>query len=495
MATRVAQNKDDAATRFDRHAEKLSLLPRHEESEKVSATAAVQALFVTPQDPVIETADGGRLPAVPLVEAQILNELKSEAEGRPFDVGPAAIGDAEEEHLKHAGAGKLQQNKVLEGTSLEHESSSQSTEPEAPLGSAIPPSRTNPLFPPLPLYGPPTFMRNVHCNLFRCSSFFLSLAFLAVIVLGSAFTSIPLMFRYIGLRLTGKDPDARRPFHNEEKRRKRARREAAHAWTQRCRRRNSMEKAGDDSEEGGVSQGNGYTPTEGGDDPLICDVGYYARRVGLDIEEFRVQTEDGFIIQLWHVFNPKEYSPVSDEMRRYHEPVVFPEKHTENGRMHGASGAQYRDGNRRYPVLLVHGLLQSSGAYCCNDEDSFAFFLCKRYAAYCSAHLTLPLTVSIVASMSGLATIAAASTLNIRCSPIPIHVCGRGTSARWVSWTSLPSSRVFSRRPAFQSSASSATRRARPRPLLPLPKSSVPTSAPRSASSAPWPLPHTQAHW
>ncbi|MCJ1287953.1 hypothetical protein MMC26_007306 [Xylographa opegraphella] len=376
MATKVAQNTADATKRFDRHAEKLSLLPHHKESERASATTAVQALFVTPRDPVIETADGGRLPAVPLNEAQTLNKLKSEAEGRPSDAGLAAIGDAEAEHSKHTVTGQLAPNEVLEGGASEHKSS-QSTEPEATLGSATPPSRTNPLFPPLPLYGPPTFMRNVHCNLFRCTSFFLSLGFLAVIVLGSAFTSIPLMLRHINLRLTGKDPDARRPFHEEEKKRKRARREAAKAWKERRRRRNSMDKAGDDSEEGDVGQSDGYTPTEGGDDPLICDVGYYARRVGLDIEEFKVQTEDGFIIQLWHVFNPKEYSPVSAEARRHHEPVVFPEKHIENGHVNGASGAQYRDGNRRYPVLLVHGLLQSSGAYCANDEDSLAFFLCK----------------------------------------------------------------------------------------------------------------------
>ena len=32
-----------------------------------------------------------------------------------------------------------------------------------------------------------------------------------------------------------------------------------------------------------------------------------------------------------------------------------------------------------YPVLMIHGLLQSSGAYCTNDDDSLAFFLCKRY--------------------------------------------------------------------------------------------------------------------
>ena len=31
----------------------------------------------------------------------------------------------------------------------------------------------------------------------------------------------------------------------------------------------------------------------------------------------------------------------------------------------------------KYPVLLMHGLMQSSGAFCVNDENSLAFFLCK----------------------------------------------------------------------------------------------------------------------
>ena len=31
----------------------------------------------------------------------------------------------------------------------------------------------------------------------------------------------------------------------------------------------------------------------------------------------------------------------------------------------------------KYPVLLLPGLMQSSGAYCVNDESSLAFFLCK----------------------------------------------------------------------------------------------------------------------
>lgn len=31
----------------------------------------------------------------------------------------------------------------------------------------------------------------------------------------------------------------------------------------------------------------------------------------------------------------------------------------------------------KFPVLLIHGLLQSAGAYCSNDDSSLAFYLCK----------------------------------------------------------------------------------------------------------------------
>jgi predicted alpha/beta hydrolase len=31
----------------------------------------------------------------------------------------------------------------------------------------------------------------------------------------------------------------------------------------------------------------------------------------------------------------------------------------------------------KYPVLLLHGLLQASGTFCVNDESSLAFYLCK----------------------------------------------------------------------------------------------------------------------
>ena len=364
MAT---ESKAAAAIQYTQHAEKLSLLPHG--SDDTAATSAVKARFVTPQDPVIETANGSRLPAVPLEEAIELNKLKTELErdgsgvekcqSRPKSPEPFTSLQTEHDAATHG------------------PDSPQSTKAEAPLRTAIPPSKTNPLFPELPLYGPPSLMRNLQCYGFRFTSFFLSLSFLGVIVLGSAFTSIPLMFKHIALRLRLQNPDARRPFFEEEKRRKQTRKAEAKAWKRQRRLRNNASKAGDSNEEA-AGQRENYVPTEGGKDPLLCDVAYYARRVGLDVEEYKVQTEDGFMIALWHVYNPLEYKPASAEHRGFGKPAVFPARQVEQGITNGTSGSQYVDGRRRYPVLLVHGLLQSAGAYCTNDDDSLAFFLCKR---------------------------------------------------------------------------------------------------------------------
>ena len=380
MTTKVAKSKAESAIQFAQQAERLSLLPHNQASEETGAATAVEAKFITPLDNVIETANGGRLPAVPPLEAQKLNRLKAEVEGlHPNDDVTLSNGTRrQKQENNHESAELPTDEETSDGESLKEKSTEPSARAEAPLRISVPSSRTNPLFPPLPLYGPPTMMRNLHCLGFRISSFFLSLAFLGVIVLGSAFTSIPLMFRHVGLRLTFRNPNARRPFHKEEERRKDAREEAAEAWKHQRRRRSISVKSGD-SEEEEVGQDEEYEPTEGGKDPLICDVGYYARRVGLDIEEFKVQTEDGFIITLWHVYNPKEYCPASAERRDYKKPEVFPDGHISNGKVNGTSGSQYTDGERRYPVLLIHGLLQSAGAYCANDDDSLAFYLCKRY--------------------------------------------------------------------------------------------------------------------
>ena len=359
--------KADAAIKYARQAEKLSLDSQDASVQNVSPALAVEAKFITPLDNVIETASGERLPGVPPDEAVRFNELKHEMEGV---TSPA---EASRNAAQNARSSTDEVTQHLKSPSRLKKRSQN-------LGTEMPPSRTHPLFPPLPLYGPPTFMRNVQCMAFRITSFFLSLGFLLVIVLGSAFTSVPLILKYIWLRMTFRDPDARRPLYEEEKKRQASRARARKAWSEKKEKDETTKSDHNsrlDQEELGEEKTEEYEPTEGGPDPMVCDAAYYARRVGLDMEEFKVQTEDGFIIRLWHVYNPKEYSPANEDGRSPHAPVVFPDGHVESGRKEGASARQYSDGDRRYPVLLIHGLLQSAGAYCVNDDHSLAFYLAK----------------------------------------------------------------------------------------------------------------------
>ena len=372
MAATKVESKAHTAIDFARKADQLSLVhPRsHEDGGDAAKTTAVEAKFITESDPVIELANGDRLPAVPLTEAQKLNELKDELEGNDSRTDDTAAGGLRQERQRASAAAQCKTFAKDEPQSL---SSPPQEKAGAPLQTSTPPSRTNPLFPPLPLYGPPSLLRTIQCHIFRVTSFFLSLGFLAVIVLGSAFTSIPMMFKHIGMCLRFKDPDSRRPFYEEERKRRKVRKEADKAWTHnRKRRRSTAERESDQEAFAGRSEE--FVPTEGGKDLLICDVRYYARRVGLDMEEFKVQTEDGFIINLWHIYNPKEYTPASEDDRDFHKPDVFYEDvDEENNR----SKSRWRKG-RRYPILMMHGLLQSAGAYCSNDDDSLAFFLAKR---------------------------------------------------------------------------------------------------------------------
>ncbi|KAL8926913.1 MAG: hypothetical protein Q9208_002722 [Pyrenodesmia sp. 3 TL-2023] len=360
MPTIPTQHSLGAKDLYTRQVKSLSLLPQDYNSPEAASSAAVKAKFITPLDPVIETANGGRLPTVPLHEAEKLNRLRDEAEH------PGEDGD------KKRGTGVAAEQELDDDASIDDPTSDQSTKADAPLRSAIPPTKTHPLFPQLPLYGPPTLLRKVQSFGFQLSSAFLSLAFLGTIVLGSVFTSIPLLIRHVYLRLTFRDPDARRPFYEEEKRRGKARKESARAWKQRRRRNTSLSKNDDEEYTGSDEE---FVPTEGGKDPLVCDVGYYARRVGLDVEEFSVHTEDGFIIALWHIYNPKDYTRTSSSHRGRDIPIVFPKAHLDDD--NAKPSQQYPPGKRKYPVLLVHGLLQSAGAYCTNDDDSLAFYLAK----------------------------------------------------------------------------------------------------------------------
>jgi pimeloyl-ACP methyl ester carboxylesterase len=361
MSTMQVTSGSQSSAEYARQSEKLSLVSADGASESTSASTAVGAKFVTPLDPVIQTADGNRLPAVPVNEAHKINSLKHQAEN--------SLSDSRERVVEELSAPKRNNGGDQLAVGEHAEARAHSDERASKMGAAaIPPSRTHPLFPPLPLYGPPSLLRELQCQIFRITSFFLSTAFLAVIVLGSVFTSIPLMLKHIVRRLTFRNPDKRRPFYEEEIRRKAARREASQKW-QRRRRRRGSQSAHAQEEDG---SGREYEPLEGGPDPLICDIAHYARRVGLDVEEFNVQTEDGFILMLWHVYNPSEYTALPPEKRNYKSPDIFTDSD-----IAGQVKNQYADGQRRYPVLLMHGLLQSGGAYCTNDDDSLAFFLCK----------------------------------------------------------------------------------------------------------------------
>ncbi|KAK4218235.1 sterol esterase [Rhypophila decipiens] len=338
---------------FARQAEKLSLHAPANDGQ--TDGLAVEALFPARYDPVVVTSDGARLPAVPLDEAHKLNILREQvAEG--------------EDSAKVVVEGNLAKSASAEQKD-DHGSS------KGNLRTSIPPTHTNPLFPPLPLYGPPTLLRQVQCGLFRLSSFFLSLAFLQVIVLGSLFTSIGPFCQRMWKQVIGQDPDAHRPFIEEERRREQLRRGQA----QRLRRRRSSGGSSSRPAEGLQPPGSSDDDDENDDigaDKIVCDVGYYARRVGLDVEEFQIETEDGFIIDLWHVYDPKEYSPLPAEERRHLGPEVFtrPAKRAKPSKGGGDSWQQQKP---KFPVLLIHGLLQSAGAYCVNDEDSLAFYLCK----------------------------------------------------------------------------------------------------------------------
>ncbi|KAG6035718.1 hypothetical protein E4U41_005946 [Claviceps citrina] len=216
------------------------------------------------------------------------------------------------------------------------------------------------LFPPLPTYGSPSFLSFIEASFFRFTAFFLSLAFLGYIVIASLVTRIPSLAKQLLYTMTLRDAKKSRPHYNEERRRAEVRWQKEKEWEH----KSAAAKIGGDLE--GTAED--FTPTEGGRDRIICDVGYYARRVGLEADVFQVRTEDGFLIDLWHVYDPRDYI-------FHHGTVEGVESSTDARRPRKVlkPGIQ----KPKFPVLLIHGLLQSSGAYCCNDDESLAFWLCK----------------------------------------------------------------------------------------------------------------------
>lgn len=337
----------DKVQEYAKQAQRLAHLKSDQTASGDSPNTALEAKFVTPHDPVVVTADGGRLPVVPVEEAVKLNNLRDEVEGRspqsPPHSGVRQGVDGSYHGTQHT------VNSMLAG---------QNESEDASLSDSVPIARTNPLFPPLPMYGPPSVMRAIQCRFFRITSFFLSLGFLLIISINAAANAVPRIIKRTQQRMLMQDPDASRPFYKEEQKRKKARRAAEKAWVQ--------GKQGTPTEKP-------YEPTEGGPDPLICDAQYYARRVGLDMEIIEVQTEDGFMIELWHIFDPPEKPKTAHKKEQ--GPEIF--RSTSTDSIHGESQEAFPDAEKKYPVLMIHGLLQSAGAFCCNDDDSLAFFLAK----------------------------------------------------------------------------------------------------------------------
>lgn len=75
---------------------------------------------------------------------------------------------------------------------------------------------------------------------------------------------------------------------------------------------------------------------------LKFDLAYYVRLQGYDLEEYSATTEDGFHLEMHRIIVP---------------------------------GEDAQTASKRYPVLLLHGLLQSSAAYCTSGENSLGFHL------------------------------------------------------------------------------------------------------------------------
>ena len=120
------RKKEENAIEFAQQAEHLAQYKRSKEDENTGSTQAVEAKFITPLDPVIETANGGRLPVIPVEEAVRLNKLKE----------MSGVQDAEEVPLTNGHPtgkdGSTKDSRVEE---------KQEGKTDAPLRSAVPPSR------------------------------------------------------------------------------------------------------------------------------------------------------------------------------------------------------------------------------------------------------------------------------------------------------------------------------------------------------------------
>ncbi|KAH7398071.1 putative ab-hydrolase associated lipase [Cadophora sp. MPI-SDFR-AT-0126] len=245
---------------------------------------------------------------------------------------------------------------------------------------SYPPPLTHPLFPTPPVLGPPTLKSSVQTALLQLISHILTTIGILFLLLAYLLHTLK---RLIMRPFSSSPP---RPFQAEESRRAEIRKIDSLAWTkleiQRKSKFPDIAAASDVEANAGaaaVAGKDGYVPTVGGKDAFVVDVGYYARRVGLDSEEVKVQTEDGFVLDLWHVFDPREYTPLSRVQRMVRGPECVDDIRRPSREMaESEKGKEAGEKKQKYPVLMMPGLMQSSGVYCTNDDHSLAFWLCKQ---------------------------------------------------------------------------------------------------------------------
>ncbi|KAI9052757.1 hypothetical protein LZ554_003030 [Drepanopeziza brunnea f. sp. 'monogermtubi'] len=247
----------------------------------------------------------------------------------------------------------------------------------APVTLVYPPPSTNPLFQPLSTYGPTTLKNRIKWQLLQALSTIMST--LGISAIAAAFI-LRALVRAITRRIRRQKKQPR-IFEREEKRRAELRRLDDISWTKRELQAKSafpeIANSVDLDSQSTMAAHNGYMPTEGGPDKFVVDVAYYARRVGLNSEEVRVQTEDGHVLTLWHVYDPREYTPMTRAQRMIRGPESIDEIRAPSRPIQGAMGGGQKL-KQKYPLLLIPGLLQSAGIYCTNDEHSLAFWLCKQ---------------------------------------------------------------------------------------------------------------------
>jgi len=78
------------------------------------------------------------------------------------------------------------------------------------------------------------------------------------------------------------------------------------------------------------------------------DFHYYAKQAGFEIVEQTVETLDGYFLKVWKIVKP------------------------------GQERFTLKDGKGGYPVLIQHGLFQSSGSFITSEERSLAFWLAEH---------------------------------------------------------------------------------------------------------------------